>query len=374
MEKRGYIEIDCNQLKKNVEIIKEQISPSTKILCVIKTNAYGHGAIVSAKVLEPMSCVEGFAVATAEEAIELREAGITKTIMILGYCFPEDYEVLIGHNIILTLFQKESFCQANHIAKVLGTQCRVHVKIETGMNRLGMIPNEDTLETLCQVSQLPAISLEGIFTHFSCADEENTSTTKKQYDIYRKFTQSLEERLPKISLKRHISNSAGILTHYGDDLDYVRAGIILYGIYPSNEVPLPQDVKPILALKSTLLHIRTVDVGEGISYGKTYCTDGKRIIATVPIGYGDGYPRDLSNKSYVLVRGQKAPIVGRICMDYCMIDVTHISRVREGDCVTLIGSDGEERIRVEDLSEQSAHFYYEIPCSFNNRLSRIYLH
>ncbi len=213
MEKRGYIEIDCNQLKKNVEIINEQIPPSTKILCVIKTNAYGHGAIATATVLEPMSCVEGFAVATTEEAIALREAGICKTIMILGYCFPEDYQVLIAHNIILTLFQEEAFYQANHVAKALGTQCRVHVKIETGMNRLGMIPSEDTLETLCQVSQLPAISLEGIFTHFSCADVGDTSTTQKQYDIYRKFAQSLEERLHELSLKSHISNRAGILTH-----------------------------------------------------------------------------------------------------------------------------------------------------------------
>ncbi|MFI3200401.1 MAG: alanine racemase [Eubacteriales bacterium] len=372
MVQRAYLEIDLDQLRRNIGEISRYLSSHTKIMCVIKTNAYGHGSVQVASAVESLDVVEGFAVATVSEAMELRNAGIYKRILLLGFCFEEELETLIANDITVTCFQERIFLEASRIATLLGKECSVHVKVDTGMSRLGVLPDNEGLEMLHRVNQLPNINIEGMFTHFACADQLDQKMTKKQSEVFDSYVTCVQKQLNRSMLLRHSSNSAGILTNNGADLDFVRAGIILYGIHPSKEVSLPNRIKPILSFKSTIILLKRIPANTAVSYGATYVTDKERLIATIPVGYGDGYPRDLSNKGSVLVRGQKVSIVGRICMDYFMIDVSSVEQVQEGDVVTLIGRDGEEEITIEDISQNSSHFYYEIPCCLTNRVKRIY--
>lgn len=372
MVQRAYLEIDLDQLRRNIGEISRYLSSHTKIMCVIKTNAYGHGSVQVASAVESLDVVEGFAVATVSEAMELRNAGIYKRILLLGFCFEEELETLIANDITVTCFQERIFLEASRIATLLGKECSVHVKVDTGMSRLGVLPDNEGLEMLHRVNQLPNINIEGMFTHFACADQLDQKMTKKQSEVFDSYVTCVQKQLNRSMLLRHSSNSAGILTNNGADLDFVRAGIILYGIHPSKEVSLPNRIKPILSFKSTIILLKRIPANNAVSYGATYVTDKERLIATIPVGYGDGYPRDLSNKGSVLVRGQKVSIVGRICMDYFMIDVSSVEQVQEGDVVTLIGRDGEEEITIEDISQNSSHFYYEIPCCLTNRVKRIY--
>ncbi len=373
MSDRAYVTIDLNQLVLNVVEIEKHIGTNTKILCVIKTNAYGHGAVAVAKAIENLNVVEGFAVATAKEALELREANINKRILLLGYSFEEDYEDLIRNHVTICVFQEEVAKNLSKVATKLDMKCNLHLKIDTGMNRIGITPDEDGLALARKIQALSNVTIEGMFTHFAYADEEKQDKTVLQNRGFLDFVKKAEQVLEIPHLLKHSANSAGILGDMGTEYDFVRAGIILYGIYPSIHVNVPTEIRPILSFRSTIVFLKTVPMGTPISYGGTYITNNVTKVATIPVGYGDGYPRDLSNKGYVLVRGVKAPIIGRICMDQFMVDVTHIPDVTEGDVVTLIGIDGEEHISVEELSSMSSHFYYEIPCCLTNRVERKYI-
>lgn len=372
---RAWAEIDLDAVQFNIDSIKKCIDSHTKIIAVIKTDGYGHGAVQLAKILEKEDRVWGYAVATAEEAFFLRESSISKPIMILGYTFPYSYEQLIKQEIRSTVFTVESAEELSNAAQKAGKNCMIHLKIDTGMSRIGIHPDDEGLRIIKKITQFPGLELEGIFTHFATADEVDRTKAYHQMDIFRAYTDRVCKELKKDIPMKHCSNSAGIAEMPEANMDAVRAGIILYGLWPSHEVKADGKIqlKPVLSLKSRIVYIKTVPEGQEISYGGTYTTTRDTRVATICIGYGDGYPRSLSNAGYVLVKGQRAPILGRVCMDQFMIDVTDVhSDICVGDKVTLIGRDGDESITMEELGDISGRFNYELACDIGKRIPRIY--
>ena len=364
-------EIDLDHFEHNLDEIKRLKAMKTKVCAVIKADGYGHGAVRLARVLEKREEIWGYAVATAEEGKELRKAGMKKPVLILGYVFPEDYKMLIRQEIRPAVYTMEMAQQLSEEALHLGKKAKIHIKLDTGMSRIGFQCNEQSADLIAQIHQLPHIVIEGIFTHFAKADETDKTFTREQMKLYGKMTDMLKERKIEIPI-HHVSNSAGIVDLPGYNLDLVRAGIILYGLWPSDEVQKENiDLKPLLTLKSHVVHVKELEEGRTVSYGGTYRVTGTKRIATIPVGYGDGYPRSLSNKGYVLIHGQRAPVCGRICMDQFMVDVTEIDNVKTGDPVILIGRDGEEQITMEELGDLSGRFNYEFACDLGKRIPRV---
>lgn len=371
---RVYAAVDLTAILENMERMHENLRPGTQMIGVIKTDGYGHGAVPIGKELEKLDYVFGYAVATAEEALSLREAGLQKPVLILGYTFPYCYEELIRQEIRPAVFRVDTIRTLNACAEKLGKKALVHVKVDTGMSRVGIRPDEEGLSFLRQLSELSHIGIEGIFTHFARADEQDKSAARGQLAQFNEFVEKAERLLNMTIPIKHCSNSAGILTMPEANLSLVRAGITLYGLSPSKEVPRELlSLRPALSLKSHLVYVKEVDAGTPVSYGGIYVTKQRMRIATVPVGYGDGYPRSLSNKGYVLIRGKRAPILGRVCMDQFMADVTAIPEVQEGDEVTLIGTDGAEEITMEKLGELSGRFNYELACDLGKRIPRVYV-
>lgn len=372
LPKRVYAQIDLDAICRNIQNVKKKVGTDTKVMAVIKTDAYGHGAVPVARALADIG-TDAFAVATAEEAVELRSAGISEPILILGYVFPEDFPQLLKKDITLTVFQYETAKTLSDCAQTLGICAKVHIKMDTGMGRIGFLPNRESLAQIEKIAALPALSLEGIFTHFACADAADKTSCNRQKQQFLDFLHALDARGIRIPC-RHMCNSAGIIEFSDGFLDMVRSGIMTYGLYPSEEVQKASfPLSPALQLKSHVSFVKTVDKGFSVSYGSTYTTHRETVIATVPVGYGDGYPRALSNVGRVLVHGQFAPIIGRVCMDQFMADVTDIPNVRTGDCVTLIGTDGQNQIPVEEVADLAHSFNYELCCSINKRVPRVYL-
>ncbi|MFT3984701.1 MAG: alanine racemase [Lachnospiraceae bacterium] len=370
--RRVYAQIDLDAVVSNMEHMYHKLSEHTKMIAVIKADGYGHGARRLAERLEPLGYVFGFAVATAEEAFELRESGVRKPILILGYTFPEDYEALIAQDIRLTIFKEETVNQLSACAKKLNKKTNVHIKVDTGMSRIGVSADEAGLSAVKKITAYPEIEIEGIFTHFARADEADKTYAVKQLEKFQKFVMQCERGGIRIPYK-HCSNSAGILELQQANLDIVRAGITIYGLWPSDEVSRESIVlTPAMSLKSSIVYIKTVQKDMQISYGGTYTAKGPMRIATIPVGYADGYPRGLSNKGSVLIRGKRAPITGRVCMDQFMVDVTAIPDAKEYDEVVLLGSSGEEKITAEELARLSGRFHYELVCDISKRVPRIY--
>lgn len=371
---RGYAEVNLDAIVSNMKNMKACVNSNTRMMGVIKTDGYGHGSIPVARALEKLDCMYGFAVATAEEAFELRENGITLPILILGYVFPDSYAKLIKWDISSTVFRTDAVELLAEEAIKQHKKAKVHIKVDTGMGRIGILPDEEGFDFVRRTVETQGIDIEGIFTHFARADEADKTNALKQLDIFRRFTEEVEKIPGLKGLIKHCSNSAGILEMPEANMDAVRAGISLYGLAPSKEVDMSRiSLTPALSLYSTVIHVKWLPAGSPISYGGTYVTDSKRRIATIPLGYGDGYPRGLSGKGHVLIRGKKVPIVGRICMDQFMVDVTDVPEVKEGDKVTLIGRDGEEVISAETLGELSGRFHYELICMLSKRIPRIYI-
>lgn len=371
---RVYAAVDITAILENMERMHENLRPGTQMIGVIKTDGYGHGAVPIGKELEKLDYVFGYAVATAEEALSLREAGLQKPVLILGYTFPYCYEELIRQEIRPAVFRVDTIRSLDACAEKLGKKALVHVKVDTGMSRVGIRPDEEGLSFLRQLSELSHIEIEGIFTHFARADEQDKSAARGQLAQFNEFVEKAERLLNMTIPIKHCSNSAGILTMPEANLSLVRAGITLYGLSPSKEVPRELlSLRPALSLKSHLVYVKEVDAGTPVSYGGVYVTKQRMRIATVPVGYGDGYPRSLSNKGYVLIRGKRAPILGRVCMDQFMADVTAIPEAQEGDEVTLIGTDGAEEITMEKLGELSGRFNYELACDLGKRIPRVYV-
>ncbi len=370
---RGYIKIDLDAVVENVNYLRTFVGSGTGIFGVVKADAYGHGSVGVARKLEPFGFMYGFAVATPEEAFELREGGITKPILVLGFSFPYAYEIMARQEIRSTVYSLDAAGALQEAACKAGRPLRVHIKVDTGMNRIGITPDEHGLSFVKALKEQEGILIEGIYTHFARADEMDKSNAEAQLVTFLNFIHMIKERLALEIPIIHCANSAGILEMPRAGMSAVRAGIAMYGITPSGEMGkavLP--LRPALSLYSHIVRIKMIEPGQSVSYGGIFTAEKRTRVATIPVGYGDGYPRSLSGRGYVLIHGKKAPILGRICMDQFMVDVSSIPEVTVGDRVVLIGSDGRESIDAYRLGELSGRFHYELLCGLGLRLPRIY--
>lgn len=367
---RVYAPIDLDAVAYNMQSMQKNLKPGTGMIGVVKTDGYGHGAVPVAKTIDPY--VEGYAVATIDEALILRRHGIRKPVLILGVTHPSRYEELIENQIrpaVFTLAQAEPL---SDMAQKKGKRAKIHLALDTGMSRIGMTPDEEGADLAAEIAALPGIEVEGMFTHFAKADETDKTAAGVQLHKYLHFVELLGKRGVEIPVK-HCSNSAAIMDLQEAHLDQVRAGISIYGMYPSDEVFKERvPLRPVMALKSYITYVKTIGPGTEVSYGGTFRAEKTMRIATVPVGYGDGYPRALSGKGHVLILGQEAPILGRVCMDQMMVDVTDIPGAAEDTEVTLIGQDGTRTITVEDIARWGNGFHYEIVCDIGKRVPRVY--
>ena len=367
---RVYADINLDAIEKNVDALMSATKDGTMAIAIVKADGYGHGDVAVSKTV--YNKVFGYGVATIDEAINLRENGIDKPILILGFVNPDDYSKLVEHDVDSTIFDIETATILSEAAVKLGKKALCHIKVDTGMNRIGLEPNEKGIEIVRKIKSLPMLESRGIFTHFFASDELDKTSTNMQLQKFNQFVGSLEKEGITFEFK-HSSNSAGIIDIPEANMDLVRLGISMYGMYPSDEVNKKNVVlTPALELKSHITMVKTVEAGEKVSYGGTFVTKRPTTLATVSIGYGDGYPRALSSKGYVLINGQYAPIVGRVCMDQMMIDVTDIGEVHRNDTVTLIGRDGDNYISVEEIADLAGTFNYEFVCDLGKRIPRNY--
>lgn len=369
---RVYATVNLDAVASNMRSMRDNLPASTLIMGSVKADGYGHGSVPVAKTIEPY--VFGYAVATIDEGIILRRHGINKTILILGVTHESRYEDLLRYDIRTAMFQYEKAKKLSDLALKQGKKAVVHLALDTGMSRIGMKADREHAKEAAAIAALEGIEVEGLFTHFARADETDKSAYEEQYRRYKEFLGYLKELGVKIPI-RHCSNSAGIVESLeSNHMDMVRAGIAIYGVYPSDEVD-HNSVKltPAMEIKSCITYIKEIEAGTAVSYGGTFVADHTMKVATIPVGYGDGYVRSLSGKGDVLIHGKRAAILGRICMDQFMVDVTDIPDVQEDDEVTLLGSDGAECITMEELAEKSGGFHYEMICDIGKRIPRVYL-
>ncbi len=366
-ERPVWAEIDLSAIKNNVREIKKIVGDK-KIIAVIKANAYGHGAVETGKALKEEG-IDFFAVAILEEALELRRAGFTENILILGWTPQEDYEKCLENNIILCIFDHEESRFLNQKAKEMGLKARVHVKIDSGMTRIGFLPNEKSLFEINEIMNMENIIVEGIFSHLSKADEKNKSYAEYQLKVFSEFADKIEALSGKKIRWKHISNSAGILDLPQAHFNMVRAGIILYGLRPSDEVCFEdKNFIPAMTLKARLSRVQVIPKDTLISYGGIFETAKDTQVGTIPIGYADGYTRLLTGKGEVIVKGEKRKIIGKICMDQCMADLEGIENIHKGDEVILMGA-GES---ADNIANKLGTINYEVVCMISERVPRKY--
>ncbi len=370
---RVQAEINLDAIDRNLDVMLGKLNPDTSICAVVKADSYGHGAIQIARHIQSLPYIWGYAVATPEEAMQLRMSGISKPIVLLGYAFPESYEDIIDYDIRACVFEYESAKKLSEIAGSLQKEVRVHIAVDTGMGRIGFSPDRSSVDVIAEITKLPNLVIEGIFTHFARCDEPSLLPAKEQFHLFRRFLKTLENKGIKIPI-RHASNSAGIMRFQDANLDMVRAGITLYGLMPSDDVASEMEgLMPVMAIKSHIVFVKTLPAGRPVSYGGTYVTKADTVVATIPVGYADGYPRQLSGKGEVLIHGRRAPILGRVCMDQFMVDVTGIENAAVGDEVVLLGQQGEETITAEEIGRISGRFNYELVSDITKRVPRSFL-
>lgn len=368
MKYRTQLTINMNNLEYNCNRVLGKLPEGVKLLAVIKANAYGHGAVEFAKFLK--SKCDFFGVACIEEAVELRLAGITTPILILGRVFPDSYQDAVKYDIRIPIFSIEDARALSQEAVKQGKNVPFHFCVDTGMSRIGFQISNESADVCKEIVQLPNIEPEGIFSHFATADEADLSKAIRQRERFDTFITMLEERGIRVPIK-HINNSAGIM-NFDKCYDMCRMGIITYGLYPSEEVDKALlDIRPVMTWQATISHIKTINPGDEVSYGGTFKADKPTRVATIPVGYADGYPRCLSNKGRVIVNGKYANIIGRVCMDQFMVDVTDIE-CSIGDQATLVGQQGKAKISMEELSNSAHSFNYELPCRIQARVPRVY--
>lgn len=363
-----YVEIDLDAIEANFRAVMERAGGP--VMAVVKADAYGHGAVPVAKTLEPLCAF--FGVSSVAEALELHHAGLKKPILILGHTPPETYETVVEMGFRVAIFNLEDAKKLSTAATAQSKTAYVHFALDTGMSRIGFQVTEESADLCASIATLPGLQIEGLFSHFATADETDLTKAKAQADRYAAFDKMLKERNIEIPV-RHLDNSAGIM-NFRCQYDMARAGIVIYGLYPSDEVdPSIVTLKPAMQWFSRVSHVKTLEAGRELSYGGTYKTTKETIVATVPAGYADGYRRSLSGKFYVLIRGRKAPILGRVCMDQFMVDVTDIPGVVPGDRVVLMGTDGEHTISAETIGAAANSFNYEQVCDVGRRVTRVYI-
>lgn len=365
--------IDLDAIEYNMEMMRKNLDEGVKILSVIKSDGYGHGALQVARFLAKKEYIWGYAVAALDEGMILRKGGIEKPILVMGCIFPEQWEEMLLHEIHMTIYDVKTARRVSEFAVKMGKKAYIHVKIDTGMSRLGFLAQEDSIGRIEEISRMPNLVIEGMYTHFARADETDKTDAKSQLAKF----MWMKGRLAKLGVTAsyyHCSNSAGIIDLREASLSMVRAGIATYGLYPSDEVKKDLvPLRPAMELISHVVHVKWVEAQTPVSYGGTFVTSRPTRIATIPVGYGDGYPRSLSNKGYVLIHGKKAPILGRVCMDQFMVDVTDIDDVEFGDLVTLVGRNGDAWVTVEMLSSLAKKLRYEFICNFGKRVPREFL-
>lgn len=367
-----WAEINLDNLAFNMQQIKK-ISKSKDIIGVVKADAYGHGALDVAPVLLENGATS-LAVAMVSEGVELRRSGIESPILILGFTAPSLIPELLKYDIEQTVFSYEYAKELSEIAKEKHKIAKIHIALDTGMGRIGFLPNQSSIEEICKINKLSNISIAGMFSHFSTADEKNKEYTQYQFEKFNDFYNSLKKKGVDISF-RHIANSAAIIDLKETHLEAVRPGIILYGYYPSKDIDKSKlELRPVMRVKTKIVHIKTMESGQYISYGRRFKSCDKCIIATLPVGYADGYSRLLFNKGKVILHGEYAPVVGNICMDQCMIDVTNIhSKLEVGDEVVLMGEDNGIKFDANDIAELLGTINYEVICSVSKRIPRVYI-
>ena len=376
--KRTWAQIDLDEIKHNYLQIRNNISEKSMIMCVIKADAYGHGAVAVAREYERLGA-DWLAVSNLEEAFQLRHNGIKKPILILGYTPVNMAYELSLLNISQAVFSEDYARSLNEYAERSNVKVKIHLKIDTGMSRIGFVykdkqRNAGTVDELLRVCKMKNLDIEGIFTHFAVADEfeSGSKVTNAQFEAFNDICEILNKNDVYIKI-RHCSNSGGVLNHPQANLDMVRAGVILFGLFPSNNVQNKLDLHPAMSLKTVISQVKIVPKGTAVSYGGTFITERETKIATVPIGYADGYLRTLSGKASMLVNGKKAPVIGRICMDQTMLDITGIDDVGENTAVTVFGKDENAEIKIEELAELAQTINYEILCIISKRIPRIYI-
>lgn len=370
---RAWAEIDLDAIAHNVCEIKKLIGRNVEMMGVVKADAYGHGVREVVRTLLDNGVTQ-LAVSMLDEAIQIRNMGINVPILILSYTDPSRAEEIVANDVMQTVFSTDLAMAISNAAVKLGKTAKVHVKIDTGMTRIGFRPGHDAVNSIKEISSMPGITVEGMFTHFASADESEREYTNMQFERYMSVCNELLKEGIDIPVK-HVCNSGGIMQYPEMYLNMVRPGIILYGLYPSSEVDRSKlKLKPAMTLKANVILVKDVEPNTCISYGRTFRTSRKSRIATIPIGYADGYTRILSNKGKVLINGEFAPIVGRICMDQCMVDVTDLNReVHVGDEVVLFGCQGNESISVDEVASQIGTINYETICVIGKRIPRVYL-
>jgi len=362
-------EINLNAIGRNIQEIKKLIPDNAMFMAVVKADAYGHGAIeVSKEAIERGA--DRLGVALPEEGITLREAGIDVPIQILGEIHPSASEIVLRNNLIPTICSKDVADSLSAHASRIRKKAIVHVKVDTGMNRLGLLPG-DTVEFLRYVKELPFLEIEGIFTHFACADNPKSDYTRQQLQSFRNILSDLSGLGFNFSIK-HAANSAATIFYPETHFDMVRIGIALYGLHPSDATKSRINLEPLLSLKSSVSQIKPLSTGEGVSYSLTFKSEKESKIALLPLGYADGYSRLLSSKAEVLIKGKRAPVVGNICMDQSLVDVTGIKDVQVGEEAVLIGKQNTEEILADDIAEILGTINYEVTCMISKRVPRVY--
>ncbi len=364
-----WAEIDLSATAYNIRRIKEIVGPRVEVMAVVKAEAYGHGALEVARTVV-QSGATWLGVAALNEAITLRQASIAAPILVLGWTPGWLARQAIEYDVACAAFDVDTAGAFSRAAQEIGRTARIHLKVNTGMNRLGLMPDE-AADVIQQINAMEGLSVEGVFTHFARADESDPAYTYRQIDCFKQVLSEVERRGIAIPI-RHAANSPGILRFPESHFDMVRPGIILHGLHPSDEAPVPSDFRPAMTLKTMVAQVQTLPPESPISYGGKYVTQGYERIAVLPIGYADGFRRGPHNYGDVLVRGRRAPIVGRVCMDQCMISVTHISDVARGDEVVLIGAQGGDRIRAEDAARHMGTHNYETVSTLMARVPRVY--
>lgn len=375
--KRFWAEIDMNAAEKNFNIIRSKLSENTKLCCVVKANAYGHGAVYLSKLYEKLGA-DFFAVSNIEEAMQLRNNGISTPILILGYTPASCASILAENNISQSVFSYSYAKELSKCAVADGVEVKIHIKLDSGMGRIGfdcIHQSEKITDAVCEVCNMQGLIPEGIFTHFAVADEgvDGREFTKIQYERFISAIENLSGRGINFAIK-HCANSATMFEYPEYHMDMVRVGVVLYGISPSSKVRGCDELVPVMSLKSVISMIKEIGVGDTVSYGCTYVADKKTKIATAPVGYADGFWRsNAENGTQMLIRGQRVNIVGRVCMDQLMLDVSNVKGVREGDYITLIGKDRDDCITADELALNNHTIGYEMICSIGERVPRFYI-
>ena len=365
---RAYAKVNLEAISRNFDILKAHIGSNVKTMAVVKADAYGHGSTEVAKILARKA--DYFAVATLSEGIELRQQGIENPILVLGYTSPAEYDELLDYGIIPTLYNTDEAILLNAEAENKGKRAIVHIAVDTGMSRIGFKDDSTGIEAVKEISQLDSIEIEGIFSHYATADMKDKSFAAAQTDRFDDFISRLEALGISIPVK-HLCNSAATID-LDKKYDLVRLGIALYGLFPSDEVRHELPLTPAMEVFSHVIHIKEIEAGTGVGYGQIYTAPDRRKIATVSIGYADGFNRCLSDGGYILINGKKAPLVGKVCMDQIMVDVTGIDNVGVGDRVVILGRSGDGEITADDFGRMANSFAYEVICTFMPRIKRVY--